>query len=171
MYKGHVILSHGLDSGPDASKVSAMAEVAERLGWRVTRPNYRDLDAVLRLGSVVARIERMKLSLEPGERLVLAGSSLGAFTSGLMSLQISCAGLFLVAPPISISEFERPLAVADVPLAIVHGWNDELIPANEVIAFAQSRSAWLTLVNDTHRLSEHINLVANQFALFLTSLR
>ncbi|HJU40066.1 MAG TPA: alpha/beta hydrolase, partial [Tahibacter sp.] len=43
--KGHVILSHGSDSGPDATKVSALAAVAERCGWRTSRPDYRDLDA------------------------------------------------------------------------------------------------------------------------------
>ena len=31
--KGHCILSHGFESGPDATKVTALAEAAERLGW------------------------------------------------------------------------------------------------------------------------------------------
>ena len=31
--KGHCILSHGFESGPDATKVAALAEAAERLGW------------------------------------------------------------------------------------------------------------------------------------------
>ena len=29
---GHCILSHGFESGPDATKVTALAEAAERLG-------------------------------------------------------------------------------------------------------------------------------------------
>ena len=32
MTRGHCILSHGFESGPDATKVTALAEVAERLG-------------------------------------------------------------------------------------------------------------------------------------------
>ena len=31
--RGHCILSHGFESGPDATKVTALADVAERLGW------------------------------------------------------------------------------------------------------------------------------------------
>lgn len=30
---GHVIISHGLESGPDASKAAALARVAGQLGW------------------------------------------------------------------------------------------------------------------------------------------
>ena len=31
--RGHCILSHGFESGPDATKVTALADVAERLGF------------------------------------------------------------------------------------------------------------------------------------------
>ena len=34
--KGHCILSHGFESGPDATKVTALAEAAERLGGRLS---------------------------------------------------------------------------------------------------------------------------------------
>jgi hypothetical protein len=37
--KGTVILSHGLESGPNATKVSALARVADVLGWRSVRPD------------------------------------------------------------------------------------------------------------------------------------
>ena len=43
--KGHCILSHGFESGPDATKVTALADAAERLGWTHERPDYTDLDA------------------------------------------------------------------------------------------------------------------------------
>ena len=43
--RGHCILSHGFESGPDATKVTALADVAERLGWTHERPDYTDLDA------------------------------------------------------------------------------------------------------------------------------
>ena len=42
---GHCILSHGFESGPDATKVTALADAAERLGWTHERPDYTDLDA------------------------------------------------------------------------------------------------------------------------------
>src|SRR5258707_1232324 len=43
--KPFLILSHGLESGPEATKVTALAKVAESLGFRSVRPDYRDLDA------------------------------------------------------------------------------------------------------------------------------
>ena len=60
--KGHCILSHGFESGPDATKVTALAEAAERLGWSHERPDYTDLDArreISELGDVPARMQRL----------------------------------------------------------------------------------------------------------------
>ena len=42
--RGHVILSHGLESGPQATKVAALAAMAESLGWSTERPDFLDLD-------------------------------------------------------------------------------------------------------------------------------
>ena len=44
--RGHCILSHGFESGPDATKVTALADAAQRLGWSHERPDYTDLDAM-----------------------------------------------------------------------------------------------------------------------------
>ena len=59
---GHCILSHGFESGPDATKVTALADVAQRQGWTHERPDYTDLDRkreVTPLGDVAARIARL----------------------------------------------------------------------------------------------------------------
>lgn len=164
---GHVLLSHGSETGPEATKISALASVAEELGWRVTRPDYRDLDARGELACIEPRIARLKQQVRRGERLVLGGSSMGAFVAGLASLDLPCAGLFLVALPVEISGCERAFDAARVPLAIVHGWDDELCPASEVVAFARRRRADLVMVPDTHRLAESVDFVAAQFRLFL----
>jgi fermentation-respiration switch protein FrsA (DUF1100 family) len=57
-----------------------------------------------------------------------------------------------------------------VPLAIVHGWDDELIPAADVVAFAQARRAALHLVDDSHRLTGHVDTVARWFGEWLARL-
>jgi predicted alpha/beta-hydrolase family hydrolase len=168
---GHVLLSHGLESGPNATKVTALAAVAESLGWRTTRPDFRDLDMTRDVNRIEDRITRLKASVVPGEPLVLAGSSMGAFASGLASLDVPCKGIFLIAPPLAIPDFVRRFDLAPVPTAIVHGWHDELIPAHEIVAFAQQRSIPLTLVDDSHRLSAHVDLIARWFGLFLEGLR
>ena len=46
--KGTIILSHGLESGPQATKVAALAAVANQLGWAELRPDFRDIDAMLK---------------------------------------------------------------------------------------------------------------------------
>ena len=40
MSRGHCILSHGFESGPEATKVTALADVAQRLGWARTTPTW-----------------------------------------------------------------------------------------------------------------------------------
>lgn len=172
---GHCILSHGFESGPDATKVTALADAAGRLGWSHERPDYTDLDAKREageLGDVPARLERLLgLARERalGGPLVLAGSSLGAWISGTASLDVPVRGLFLMAPPIAMKG-AAPLRAARVPTSIIHGWHDELIPATDVVSWASERDARLLLVDDTHRLSAHVDASATAFAQFLASL-
>ena len=173
--RGHCILSHGFESGPDATKVTALAEAAQRLGWTCERPDYTDLDACREmgeLGDVPARLQRLLgLARSAAGRgpLVLAGSSLGAYISGLASLQLPVAGLFLMAPPTRMGQAD-PLDAARVPTSIIHGWDDELIPAAHVVDWAQPRRARLLLVDDSHRLSGHVQASADAFASLLAGL-
>ena len=173
--RGHCILSHGFESGPDATKVTALAEAAQRLGWTCERPDYTDLDACREmgeLGDVPARLQRLlELARSAAGRgpLVLAGSSLGAYISGLASLQVPVAGLFLMAPPTRMGQAD-PLDAARVPTSIIHGWDDELIPVAHVVDWAQPRRARLLLVDDSHRLSEHVQASADAFASLLAGL-
>ena len=173
--RGHCILSHGFESGPDATKVTALAEAAQRVGWSCERPDYTDLDARREmgdLGDVPARLQRLvELASSAAKRgpLVLAGSSLGAYISGLASLWVPVAGLFLMAPPIRMGQAD-PLEAASVPTSIIHGWDDELIPAAHVVDWAQPRRARLLLVDDSHRLSEHVEVSADAFASLLAGL-
>lgn len=168
--KGHVLLSHGLESGPHATKVTAMAAQAERLGWRSTRPDFRDLDASGDPARIADRVDRLLSHARAGEPLVLAGSSMGAFASALASRKVACKGLFLVAPPLAIPGFAADFDPEQVPTELVHGWHDELIPADRVIAFAAGRSLPLHLLDDSHRLAGHVDRVAALFGLFLEGL-
>ncbi len=172
--RGHCILSHGFESGPDATKVTALAEVAERFGWTHERPDYTDLDArheVSPLGDVVARLERLRgLAQAAAARgpLVLAGSSLGAYISARIAFEVPVRALFLMAPPLSMG----PLPTLDaprIPLSVIHGWDDELIPAMDVATWAQARRARLLLVDDGHRLSSHVQASADAFAAMLAA--
>lgn len=175
MSRGHCILSHGFESGPDAIKVTALADVAQRLGWTHERPDYTDLDAMREISSVGDVRARLQRLLERASAaavagpVVLAGSSLGAYISAIASLQVPTRGLFLMVPPTRMG----PMPVLDaarVPTSVVHAWQDELIPAAEVIAWAQARSARLLLVEDGHRLGNHVDASARAFEELLLSL-
>ncbi len=168
--KGTVILSHGLESGPQAAKVSALAEVATALGWTEIRPDYRDLDARRDPREIDARVARA-LGHTPGHgRVVFAGSSMGAFTSGLASIERTCEGLFLLALPVGIPGYSRAFVAGPVATTLVHGWRDELCPVDAAIDFARGRAATLHLVDDDHRLGAHVDYCADLFRRFLADL-
>ena len=176
--RGHCILSHGFESGPDATKVTALAEVAERLGWTHERPDYTAFDAqtnVTPLGDVTGRRQCLRKRIDSAVGhgpLVLAGSSLGSYISAMESVSSPVVGLFLMAPPIfrDFPDASVSLQAAEVPTWIVHPWDDELIPYQDVVNWAQPRRARLLLVNDSHRLSSHVQETAQVFELFLRSL-
>jgi alpha/beta superfamily hydrolase len=101
--------------------------------------------------------------------VVLAGSSLGAWISGRASLDVPVRGLFLMAPPVSMGPAPG-LDAARVPTSIIHGWHDELIPARQVVDWAALRDARLLMVDDSHRLSDHVQASADAFEQLLVSL-
>lgn len=169
--KGTIILSHGLESGPQATKVSALARVADEQGWASLRPDYRDLDGTRNPLKIALRIERALANAPADGRVVFAGSSLGAFTSGLASLRHRCEALFLMALPIGIPGYPVPFAAAKVPTVLVHGWRDELCPVDDAIAFARARGDTLHLVDDEHRLAAHVDWCAEAFRQLLIAIR
>ncbi len=165
--KGTVILSHGLGSGPQAAKVSALAEVCAACGWDSVRPNYRDIDARHDVREIDRRVARALEHAPADGRVVFAGSSMGAFISGFASLQRASAGLFLLALPVAIPGYRRAFAAADAPIELVHGWQDEICPVDAVIELARARGAMLHLLADDHRLGAHVEWCAQTFARFL----
>jgi predicted alpha/beta-hydrolase family hydrolase len=170
--RGQIILSHGSDSGPDATKVSVLAQYAEALGWQTLRLDYRADDALGHAGSVAPRVARLRAAIdEAATPPILVGSSMGAFASGLASLQAPVAGLFLLATPAHIPGVESPFDLrAGVPSLLIHGWRDEVCPPGDAIAFAGGRRLPLLMVDDDHRLGGSVDAIAAQFQLFLGQL-
>ncbi|MBS0591291.1 MAG: alpha/beta hydrolase [Proteobacteria bacterium] len=165
--KPFLILSHGLESGPDATKVAALAKVAAARNVSNVRPDYRDLDVGRDVRGIDARIARLKSHAPVDGPVVLAGSSMGAFISALASTELHCVGLFLIALPVVIPGYARPLTAANVPTTLVHAWDDELCPVDATIDFARARGDAITVLRDDHRLSRHVDVIAEQFRLFL----
>ncbi|MGB8635598.1 MAG: alpha/beta hydrolase [Rhodanobacteraceae bacterium] len=166
---GTVILSHGFESGPEATKTSAMAAAAERQGWTALRPDYREHDAHGLGPAVEPRCRQLQALCDDVDApLVLAGSSMGSFVSGLVSREVDCIGLFLLAVPVMMPDFEKPFDLrAGVPTTLVHGYADDRCPAHTVWDLARQRGLDLMMVADGHRLADHVDWIAAQFALFL----
>lgn len=167
-----IILSHGSGSGPDATKVSTLAALAESLGWPTVRPDYREDDAHGHAGSVMPRLVRLRAAIEAQSAPpVLVGSSMGAFVSGLASLEHPVAGLFLLATPEHIPGCEVDFDVTpEVPTVLVHGWRDEICPLDDMYDFAARRHLPLLILDDDHRLGDSVDTIAGQFRLFLDQL-
>ena len=170
--RGQIILSHGSDSGPAATKVSTLAALAESLGWRTQRPDYRSDDARGHAGSVAPRIARLRATIEALDAPpLLVGSSMGAFVSGLVSLDVPVAGLLLLATPGAIPGHARAFDLrAGVPTLLIHGWRDQVCPYAGVHAFAAQRRLPLLMLDDDHRLGASMDGIAAEFLRMLDAL-
>ncbi|RDI98322.1 alpha/beta fold hydrolase [Dyella solisilvae] len=169
---GQIILSHGSDSGPDATKVSVLAAFAESLGWKTQRPDYRSDDLPGYAGAVDPRVARLLAAIDGLDAPpVLVGSSMGAFVSGLASLQRPVAGLFLLATPSGIPGYRQEFDLSpSVPTLLYHGWQDDVCPPEGILAFASRRRLPLMMVDDDHRLGDSVERIVEQFGLFLAQL-
>jgi predicted alpha/beta-hydrolase family hydrolase len=167
--RGQIILSHGSDSSPDATKVSALAALAEALGWSTQRPDYRDDDAQGHVGSVAPRVARLRAAVQAQSAPpILVGSSMGAFVSGLVSRDLPVAGLFLLATPPEIPGYADGFDMRrDVPTMLIHGWRDDVCPLEPIYRFAGERRVPLLVVDDDHRLGDTLDAIVEQFRLFL----
>lgn len=160
----HIVLSHGRESGPNARKITQLAQLAEQRGHSTFRPDYgTSACAELRLAQLLGLLSNAD------RPLILVGSSMGAYISGLASLQTQVSGLFLLAPPVFFRGEHAPIALRAKRTSIVHGWRDELIDPGEVVALARAYQAELLLLNDDHRLSADIPRIGRSFAEFLTA--
>jgi pimeloyl-ACP methyl ester carboxylesterase len=167
--RGHIILSHGSGSGPRATKVSVLAEAAEAMGFSTERPDFRDCDELGEVDAVAPRVARLVERIQAAPvPPILVGSSMGAFTAGLASLKVPCGGLFLLALPTEIPGLGQRFDMArGVPSMLIHGFDDDLCPADAALAFAHAAAMPALMLADGHRLAEHVARIERQFRLFL----
>jgi predicted alpha/beta-hydrolase family hydrolase len=170
--RGQIILSHGSDSSPDATKVSALAAQAESLGWATQRPDFGADDARGSADCVAPRIARLRATIEALDKPpLLVGSSMGAFVSGLVSLDVPVAGLLLLATPSKIPGYARAFDLrSGVPTLLIHGWRDEICPLAGIYDFARQRKLPLLVIDDDHRLGSSMATIAAQFQSMLDQL-
>ncbi len=156
-----VCFAHGKESGPWGVKITALAAVARTLGYAVMNPDYSHTHDPL------ARVEQL-LALAPhaSGKLVLAGSSMGGYVSLAASTKLRPDGLFLMAPAIYFPGYPAATGWAR-RTEIVHGWQDEIIPADHSIRYAREHTAHLHLLPSNHSLVSELATLETLFAHFL----
>jgi alpha/beta superfamily hydrolase len=147
-----VVFSHGKESGPWGSKITAMAAAVREAGAAAESVDYRGIDnPVERVRKLIAEAAALE------GPLVLAGSSMGGHVSAAAAGVLNPIGLFLLAPAFYMPGFEQytPHDVS-CSAAIVHGWHDDIVPVGNSVRWAREHSAALHILDSGHRLEDRI---------------
>jgi predicted esterase len=147
-----VYFSHGQESGPWGTKIRAMAETVKALGCRAESVDYQGMaDPTARVKKLIAECRGVR------EPMILVGSSMGRHVATAAAQKVNAAGLFVLAPAYYMPEFEDLTPAApDIPIVIVHGWRDDVVPVDNSIRFARECRATLHVVDGDHRLTDNI---------------
>jgi predicted esterase len=159
-----VVFSHGQESGPWGTKIQAMAERAKSLGCTVDSIDYRGIaDPSERVSKLVTECAHID------DTLILVGSSMGGHVATAAAERLGAAGLFVLAPAYFMPGYEEmtPLPPS-MPICLVHGWHDDIVPVENSIRFAQSCGATLHLVDGDHRLTANIDEINEYLRFFIT---
>lgn len=158
-----VYFSHGQESGPWGTKITSMAEVVRELGCVAESVDYQ---GIADPGDRVAKLEQAVAGV--GEPLLLVGSSMGGYVATAAAARLDVAGVFVLAPAYYMPGFETlPPLPRGLPIEIVHGWHDDVVPVDNSIRFARAANATLHLVDGDHRLTgnlDEINEYLRRFA-------
>lgn len=159
----HIIFSHGQDGEPWGSKITAMAPIARKHGLDVESVDYRGMN------DPAARVERLlEVCRGLAEPVLLVGSSLGGHVAAAVSSQAPTRGMFLLAPAFYMPGYEQYTPVpARCPIAIVHGWNDDVVPVDNSIRFARQYKSALHILDSDHRLTANIGEICGLLDHFL----
>jgi surfactin synthase thioesterase subunit len=165
-FAGTVVFSHGKESGPWGSKITAMAAAVRDLGLGAESVDYRGLDDP---GARVAKLIDTVAALDAA--VVLVGSSLGGHVAAAAARRVAARGVFLLAPAFYMPGFEAytPQDVA-CPTVIVHGWRDDIVPVDHGISWAREHRATLHVLDSDHRLEDQIAVICRLLVEFLSGL-
>ena len=161
-----VIFSHGQESGPWGTKINAMAALVRGMGCGADSVDYQGIDDPgQRVKKLIEYCESVR------EPLVLVGSSMGGHVATAAADQVNAVGLFVLAPAYYVAEFEHLTPSApDLPISIVHGWNDDVVPVQNSIRFASECQAILHIVDGDHRLTKNIEEICRYLKGFIEGL-
>jgi len=162
-----VIFSHGQESGPWGSKIRAMAEQAKALGCEADSIDYQGIaDPTERVQKLIAEAADIE------DRLILVGSSMGGHVATAAAGRLGAAGLFVLAPAYFMEGYEELTPEPPtMPVCIVHGWHDDIVPVENSIRFAKQCAASLHLIDGDHRLTANIEEINEYLRFFIEKVR
>ena len=148
-----VIFSHGQESGPWGTKIRSMAENVRALGCVADSVDYQGIaDPTDRVEKLIAECA------DVAAPVILIGSSMGGHVATAAAATVGAVGLFVLAPAYYMPGYEKLTPAApDIPIIIVHGWHDDVVPVENSIRFARECSATLHIVDGDHRLGGNID--------------
>lgn len=159
-----VLFSHGQESGPWGTKITALAEDARNAGLEADSIDYRGMPhPAERAAKLVARMR------ECSEEILLVGSSMGGYVAVAAAQQQPTTGLFLMAPALAVPDWPKVERTVSAPATVVHGWQDDIVPIKWSIDFARANSARLHLLNAGHSLTGALDEIRVLFRLFLSA--
>ena len=158
-----VIFSHGQESGPWGTKIRAMAELAREMGCTADSIDYQGIT------DPTERVEKcVRECAGVNDRLILVGSSMGGHVATAAAEKLGAAGLFVLAPAYFMEGYEdltpKP---PSMPICIVHGWHDDVVPVENSIRYARDCSATLHIVDGDHRLTGNIGEINEYLRYFV----
>ena len=158
-----VIFSHGQESGPWGTKIRAMADCARALGCEADSIDYQGIaDPTERVDKLIAEAGSID------ERLILVGSSMGGHVATAAAQKLNAVGLFVLAPAYFMEGHEELTPdPPKMPICIVHGWRDDVVPVENSIRFAQTCCATLHVVDGDHRLTANIDEIKQLLKNFI----
>lgn len=158
-----VIFSHGQESGPWGTKIKAMAEMVGGMGCTADSIDYQGI------ADPTERVEKcVRECADIMDRLVLVGSSMGGHVATAAAEKLGAAGLFVLAPAYFMEGYDDLTPEApSMPICIVHGWNDDIVPVENSIRYARNCSATLHLVDGDHRLTANIDEINEYLRQFI----
>lgn len=162
-----IYFSHGKESGPNGRKIQKLVEVGRSLGFATHSIDYTHLD------NPDDRVKHLLKTIEadkPDGDLILVGSSMGGYVSLTAGAHLNPAGIFLMAPALYLPGYQAQAFHPACPVEIVHGWDDDIIPFEHSLRFAEKQKCTLHLVDDDHRLSHSLETLPVLFELFLKQL-
>jgi len=161
-----VVFSHGQESGPWGTKIRAMADLAKNMGCQVESIDYQGMaDPTERVHKLIAECADID------DKIVLVGSSMGGHVVTAAAADTNAVGLFVLAPAYFMPGFEALTPPPPtMPICIVHGWNDDIVPVENSIRFAADCKATLHILDAGHRLTEKVDEINYYLKRFIETL-